>query len=80
MRPIVTANVKYTEIVETGFVGGAVLPNNFTPTPEGFQALKANILKSGQLGRLVSSDFAGVAVTAKLIDSDCGLAASNRCW
>jgi predicted RND superfamily exporter protein len=54
---IFTPNVRFVEIVEGGFAGGNVVPADFTPTPEMLAAVRENILKSGQVGRLVANDF-----------------------
>ena len=51
---IFTPNVRFTEFVEDGFSGGNVIPAEFKPTPQWLEIVKQNIVKSGQLGRLVS--------------------------
>lgn len=65
---IFTPNVRFTEFVEDGFSGGNVIPAEFQPTPEWLETVKQNIVKSGQLGRLVSYDFSGALIRAELID------------
>jgi len=65
---IFTPNVRFTEFVEDGFSGGNVIPAEFKPTPEWLEVVKQNIVKSGQLGRLVSYDFSGALIRAELID------------
>ncbi|MBL4583852.1 MAG: RND family transporter [Pseudomonadales bacterium] len=67
---IFTPNVRFTEFVEDGFAGGNVIPAEFQPTPEWLEIVKQNIVKSGQLGRLVSYDFTGALIRAELIDFD----------
>ena len=47
VRSIFTPNVRFVEIVEDGFAGGNVIPSNFKPTPEMFQRVRSNIIKSG---------------------------------
>ena len=77
VRSIFTPNVRFVEIVEGGFAGGNVIPANFAPSSEGFaptqedfERIRANIVKSGQLGRLVSEDFSGAMVWADLMEED----------
>lgn len=70
VRSIFTPNVRFVEIVEDGFAGGNVIPSNFTPTPEMFQRVRGNIIKSGEVGRLVSNDFSGAMVWANLLEED----------
>ena len=65
---IFTPNVRFTEFVEDGFAGGNVIPAEFQPTPEWLDIIKQNIIKSGQLGRLVSYDFSGALIRAELMD------------
>ena len=65
-----TPNVRFIEVVEEGFAGGDVIPAGFQGTPEELEAVRANVLKSGQLGRLVANDHSGAMVTAELLEID----------
>lgn len=67
---IFTPNVRFIEIVEDGFAGGNVIPADFAPTPERIEEVRENILKSGQVGRLVAEDFSAALISAELIDRD----------
>jgi len=67
---VVTPNVRFVEVLEDGFAGGNVLPADFEPTPEGLAIVRENIIKSGKVGQLVSSDFTGAIVSAKLLEID----------
>ena len=73
-RPTVTSlftpNVRFIEVVEEGFAGGNVIPAGFRATPEDMKTLRENILKSGNVGRLVSNDFRGALVRAELLEAD----------
>src|SRR5687768_7528328 len=64
VRSIFTPNVRFVEVVEDGFAGGNVIPPEFTPGVEGFQAsedqfatIRANIVKANAVGRFVAKDF-----------------------
>jgi hypothetical protein len=70
VRSIFTPNVRFVEIVEDGFAGGNVIPSDFSPTPEMFERVRANIVKSGEVGRLVSGDFTGAMVWANLLEEN----------
>ena len=70
VRSIFTPNVRFVEIVEDGFAGGNVIPSNFSPSPAMFERVRSNIVKSGEVGRLVSSDFSGAMVWANLLEED----------
>lgn len=67
-----TPNVRYTEVVEDGIAGGNVVPANFTPTEEGLERVRENILKAGIVGRLVATDFSGALISAELLEIDPG--------
>ncbi len=70
VRSIFTPNVRFVEIVEDGFAGGNVIPSDFAPSPEAFETVRANIVKSGEVGRLVASDFSGAMVWANLLEEN----------
>jgi uncharacterized protein len=70
VRSIFTPNVRFVEIVEDGFAGGNVIPSDFAPSPEMFEQVRTNIVKSGEVGRLVSSDFTGAMVWANLLEEN----------
>ena len=70
VRSIFTPNVRFVEIVEDGFAGGNVIPSDFAPSPEAFETVRANIVKSGEVGRLVSEDFTGAMVWANLLEEN----------
>ncbi|NND45233.1 MAG: RND family transporter, partial [Xanthomonadales bacterium] len=70
VRSIFTPNVRFVEIVEDGFAGGNVIPSNFSPTPEMFERVRSNIVKSGEVGRLVAEDFSGGMVWANLLEEN----------
>ena len=63
---ILTPNVRFIEVVEDGVAAGNVLPEDFAPNEAGFARVRENIIKAGIVGRLVSSDFRGAIVSAKL--------------
>ena len=77
VRSVFTPNVRFVEVVEDGFSGGNVIPQEFTPNSEGFEAtpeqfatIKANIEKAGIVGRLVAKDFSGAMVWVDLVPED----------
>ncbi len=70
VKSIFTPNVRFVEVVEDGFAGGNVIPSDFAPSAESFDVVRANIVKSGVLGRLVAEDFNGAMVWADLLEND----------
>lgn len=65
-----TPNVRYIEITEFGFVGEVIIPSRFTPNEEGLAQVRSNVSKSGQIGRLVSTDLKSAMVRADLLEID----------
>jgi predicted RND superfamily exporter protein len=70
VRSIFTPNVRFVEVVEDGFAGGNVIPADFAPSPAMFEHVRSNIVKSGEVGRLVSADFSGAMVWANLMEEN----------
>lgn len=70
VRSIFTPNVRFVEIVEDGFAGGNVIPSDYAPSAEMFAKVRSNIIKSGEVGRLVSADFSGAMVWANLLEEN----------
>jgi len=74
VRSIFTPNVRFVEVVEDGFAGGNVIPQEFAPNSEGFvptaedfATVKANMEKAGIVGRLVAKDFSGAMIWVDLV-------------
>ena len=63
-------NTIFMEVVEDGFRAGPVLPSNFVASPQGFDDLRANLLKSQWVGRIVASDFSAALVSISLLERD----------
>jgi predicted RND superfamily exporter protein len=67
-----TPNVRFIEVVEEGFAGGNVIPSGFTGTPLELETVRGNVVKSGNVGRLVANDFRGALVRAEVLEVDPG--------
>jgi predicted RND superfamily exporter protein len=63
-------SVRWYEVTEEGFAGGAVIPQSYDGSPESLQLLKLNILKSGQVGKMVANNFKSSLVLAPLMDKN----------
>ena len=57
LRSLWTPNVRWTEVTEYGFDGGPVANRPAYMTEEDLEELRVNILKSGEIGRLVANNF-----------------------
>lgn len=70
MKSLWTPNVRWTEVTEEGFQGGPVIPATYDGSEESLEQLKQNVLKSGQVGRLVANDFRSTILEIPLVESD----------
>lgn len=70
VKSIWTPNVRWTEVTEEGFVGGPVIPASYDGSAVSLDQVRSNILRSGQLGRLVANDFRSAMVEVPLFDRD----------
>ena len=71
-------NVRYTEVVEDGFRGGPIVDGGFAGTPEQLDKVRANVLKSDLVGRIVSNDMHSALVVANLLEGTVDLTAIAR--
>ena len=70
LQSIWTPNVRWSEVTEEGFRGGTVIPNGYDGSPGKLEELKANVLRSGQVGRLVANNFKSATIIAPLTDTN----------
>ena len=69
MKSLWSPSVRWTEVTEQGFAGGEVIPQTYDGSPESLEDLRSNILKSGQIGRLVANDFKSSIIDVPLMES-----------
>lgn len=70
MKSLWTPNVRWTEVTEEGFQGGPVIPATYDGSEESLNALRENVLKSGQVGRLVANNFSSTIIDIPLVEVD----------
>ena len=70
MRSLWTPNVRWMEVTEEGFEGDQLIDARYDGSEAAMQRLRANLLRSGELGRLVADDFRSSIVEAPLFDRD----------
>jgi predicted RND superfamily exporter protein len=70
LQSLWTPNVRWSEVTEEGFRGGSVVPDSYNGSEQSLEQLRINVLKSGQVGRLVANDFKSTIVLAPLTDVD----------
>lgn len=70
MQSLWTPNTRWTEVTEEGFQGGPVIPSTYDGGPESLEQVRQNVLKSGQVGRLVANDFRSSIIDVPLVEYD----------
>ena len=70
LKSLWTANVRWVEVTEQGFAGGPVIPNGYDGSDESLHLLRQNVLRSGQIGRLVANDFKSSIVYVPLLETN----------
>jgi predicted RND superfamily exporter protein len=66
VKSLWTPNIRWGEVTEEGFTGGTVVPDDYDGSQASLDQVRVNIMKSGQVGNLVSNDFRSTIVIAPL--------------
>lgn len=69
LKSLWSPSVRWTEVTEEGFDGGEVIPQTYDGSAESLDELRNNVLKSGQVGRLVANNFKSSIVDVPLLES-----------
>ncbi|MES2817646.1 MAG: RND family transporter [Pseudomonadota bacterium] len=69
LKSLWSPSVRWTEVTEEGFAGGEVIPQTYDGSAQSLEALRSNILKSGQVGRLVANNFKSTIVDVPLLEA-----------
>ncbi|KFE54942.1 efflux RND transporter permease subunit [Pseudomonas syringae] len=69
LKSLWSPSVRWTEVTEEGFAGGEVIPQSYNGSDDSLDQLRNNVLKSGQVGRLVANDFKSSIVDVPLLES-----------
>ena len=69
LRSLWTPNVRWTEVTEYGFDGGPVASRPSYMTEDDLNELRVNVLKSGEIGRLVANNFKSSIIEVPLQES-----------
>ena len=69
LKSLWSPSVRWSEVTEEGFSGGEVIPNTYNGSQESLDTLRDNVLKSGQVGRLVGNNFKSSIIDIPLLES-----------
>lgn len=68
LKSLWSPSVRWTEVTEEGFAGGEVIPQTYDGSAESLEELRNNVLKSGQIGRLVANNFKSSIIDVPLVE------------
>ncbi len=69
LKSLWSPSVRWSEVTEEGFSGGEVIPNTYNGSQDSLDTLRDNVLKSGQVGRLVANNFKSSIIDIPLLES-----------
>lgn len=69
MKSLWMPAVRWLGVTEDGYEGGPVMPDDYDGTPRSLRALRDNVLRSGEIGKLVAEDFRSSIVYVPLDES-----------
>jgi predicted RND superfamily exporter protein len=69
LKSLWSPGVRWSEVTEEGFAGGEVIPQSYDGSAASLDVLRSNVLKSGQVGRLVANDFRSSIIEVPLLES-----------
>ena len=70
LKSLWTPITRWTEVTEEGFDGGPVIPQEYDGSPRSLQQLRINVLKSGEVGKLVANNFRSSIVMVPLLPEE----------
>jgi hypothetical protein len=70
MKSLWTPTTRWAEVTEDGLAGGPVIPDTYDGSAVSAEAVRANVLRSGEIGQLVANNFKSSIVFIPLLDTD----------
>ena len=68
LKSLWSPGTRWTEVTEFGFEAGSVISDSYDGSPSSLEEVQRNVLKSGEVGRLVANDFKSSVVYVPLLD------------
>jgi len=69
VKSLWTPNVRWGEVTEEGFTGGTIVPDDYDGSDASIGKVRANIMKSGQVGNLIANNFRSTIILAPLMET-----------
>lgn len=73
-----TNNLSFREIIEDGFAGNAIIPENFSGSQAEYDVVKNNLSKSPYVGKLVSYDYKSALISVPYYRAEQGRELTKR--
>ena len=70
LKSLWTKNVQWRAVTEEGFTGGVVIGDDYDGSARALATVRANVLRSGEVGNLVANNLDSSSVLAPLLDFD----------
>ncbi|MDH4561303.1 MULTISPECIES: MMPL family transporter [unclassified Pseudomonas] len=70
LQSLWTRSTRWLAVTEQGIDGGPVMPDAYDGSKASLEELRLNIMRSGEVGRLVASDFQSSAIIVPLLEYD----------
>lgn len=70
MKSLWTPAVRWAEVTEEGLAGGPVLPDAYDGSPGSVEQVRANVERSGEIGKLVAADYKSSIISLSMLDID----------
>lgn len=67
MRSLWTSNMRWTGVTEDGLEGGSIIPDHYDGSPASLAEVRANIERSGEIGRVVAEDYKSSTIIVPLL-------------
>ena len=68
LRSLWAPSVRWLQVTEEGYAGGPVIPDDYDGSAQSLEKLRENILRSGEVGRLVANDFGSSLISVPLFE------------
>jgi uncharacterized protein len=70
MKSLWTPSVRWLGATEEGLEGGPVIPDDYDGSPASVEQLRANVERSGEVGRLVAGNYRSSIIVVPLLEKD----------
>jgi predicted RND superfamily exporter protein len=70
MKSLWTSNTRWVAVTEEGLDGNTVIGDSYDGSPQALADVRANVERSGEIGRLVANDLRSSIVFVPLLDQD----------